>query len=89
MAQVHLDGMLREYVRVRTVEADAGSVRSVLEELETKYPRLTGKIRDETGTIRRFVRVFVNGDDVRGLQGLETPVGTGDRVDILHSIAGG
>lgn len=89
MAQVHLDGMLREYVRVRTVEANGGSVRSILDELEGKYPRLTGKIRDETGTIRRFVRVFVNGDDVRGLQGLDTPVAGADRVDILHSIAGG
>ncbi|HEV2316045.1 MAG TPA: MoaD/ThiS family protein [Thermoplasmata archaeon] len=89
MASVHLDGMLREFVRVRNVDLPASDVRSLLLELEHRYPRLTGKIRDETGQIRRFVRVFVNGDDVAGLKGLDTAVGANDQVDILHSIAGG
>lgn len=89
MATVRLDGMLRQYVRVQTVDSGASSVRGVLQDLEGRYPRLTGKLRDETGAIRKFVRVFVNGEDVAGLHGLETPVAAADRVEILHSIAGG
>jgi sulfur-carrier protein len=89
MASVQLDGMLREYVRVRKVDSDGRSIRGVLEDIETRYPRLTGKLRDETGQIRRFVRVYLNGEDIVGLQGLETTVAANDTVDILHSIAGG
>jgi molybdopterin synthase sulfur carrier subunit len=89
MASVHLDGMLREFVRVRNVDLEASDVRALLSELEHRYPRLTGKLRDETGQIRRFVRVFVNGDDVAALNGLDTAVHADDKVDILHSIAGG
>jgi molybdopterin synthase sulfur carrier subunit len=89
MASVRLDGMLREWVRVREVTSTQASVRAVLEDLERRYPPLSGKLRDETGALRRFIRVFVNGDDVAALSGLETPVRAGDRLDILHSIAGG
>jgi molybdopterin synthase sulfur carrier subunit len=89
VAQVRLDGMLREFVRVRTVRTEAADVRGLLEDLEGRYPRLLGKLRDETGSLRRFVRVFVNGEDVSVLRGLETPVASTDEVDILHSIAGG
>lgn len=89
VATVRLDGMLRQYVRVQTVDSGASSVRGVIQDLEGRYPRLTGKLRDETGAIRKFVRVFVNGEDVAGLNGLETAVSAADRVEILHSIAGG
>ena len=89
MVAIHLDGFLREFVRVRQVESTAPTVRGALEELERRYPRLGGKLRDEGGTIRRFVRVYLNGEDVHGLGGLDTPVRTEDRIDILHSIAGG
>jgi molybdopterin synthase sulfur carrier subunit len=89
VAVVHLDGMLKEFVRVRTVDSPAPSVRQVLVDIEGRYPRLMGKLRDETGKLRRFIRVFVNGADVSGLAGLDTPVGAADRIDILHSIAGG
>jgi molybdopterin converting factor small subunit len=89
MATVHLDAMLGEFVRVREVQSKGPDVRAMLEELEGRYPRLTGKLRDETGAIRRFVRIFVNGVDVRGREGLATALGPADQVDILHSIAGG
>jgi molybdopterin synthase sulfur carrier subunit len=89
MASVYLDGMLREFVRVRRVDSTASTVGTALDELERKYPRLLGKLRDETGHLRRFIRVFVNGEDVERLRGLETPLSAADRMDILHSIAGG
>ena len=89
MAVVHLDGMLREYAPVRKVEVPAGKVAEMLDGLEQKYPRLKLKLRDETGKVRRFVRVYVNGADIRGLSDLQTAIGESDEVHILHSIQGG
>jgi len=89
MAQVKLDGMLREFVPRLSVVAKAKSVGGLLDELEGEFPRLRRRLRDESGAVRPFVRVFVNGEDVRGLDGLQTRLGPKDQVDILHSIQGG
>lgn len=89
MASVQMDGMLREYVPKLRLSTDARDVRSLLEDLEGRYPRLRFKIRDETGAVRRFMKVYVNGRDVSREGGLETVVGPDDTVDILHSIQGG
>lgn len=89
MAAVRLDSMLREFVPRLTLSSEAGSVRGILSDLEVRFPRLRLRVRDEAGAVRRFVRIFVNGEDIRGLKGLETRVGPDDQVDILHSIQGG
>ena len=89
MAQVRLDGMLREFVPRLSLGTSAGSVARLLDELEGDYPRLRRRLRDETGAMRPFVRVFVNGEDMRGLDGLNTRLKPKDQVDILHSIQGG
>jgi len=89
MASVRLDAMLREFVPTRKVDLDAGNVGALLESLEAKYPRLRFKLRDESGAVRQFVRVFVNGEEIHQLDGLKTPLGHQDTVDILHSIQGG
>jgi molybdopterin synthase sulfur carrier subunit len=89
MAQVKLDGMLRPFVPRLSVEAKADSVSGLLDELEAEFPKLQRRLRDESGKMRQFVRVFVNGEDVRGLDGLNTRLAPNDQVDILHSIQGG
>ncbi|MGC2288526.1 MAG: MoaD/ThiS family protein [Thermoplasmata archaeon] len=89
MPQVKLDGMLREFVSRLSVDAKAESVGGLLDELEIEFPRLRMRLRDESGAMRPFVRVFVNGEDVRGLDGLQTRLAPKDQVDILHSIQGG
>jgi sulfur-carrier protein len=89
MASVRLDGMLKEFVPRLRLSTDAVSVRMLLEDLERQYPRMRSKLRDETGQLRRYVRVFVNGEDVHELKGLDTPIGAADSVDVLHSIQGG
>ena len=89
MPQVKLDSMLREFVPQLSVDAKADSVAGLLDELEGEYPRLRRRLRDESGTMRPFVRVFVNGEDMRGLDGLQTRLAPKDQVDILHSIQGG
>jgi sulfur-carrier protein len=89
MATVHLDPMLRDFVPHRTVATDSSTVEGLLQELEGQFPRLRYRIRDETGSLRRFVRIFVNGNLIESLQGMATPLGARDEVDILHSIQGG
>ena len=81
--------MLREFIPQLKVETEAGTVERLLVDLEERFPRMQRRLRDETGTLRRFVHVFVNGEDITGLDGIQTPIGPKDHVDILHSIQGG
>ncbi len=89
MATVRLDAMLREFAPLGAIPSSAQTVGSALDDLEERFPRLRFKLRDELGTVRRFVRVFVNGTGIERLNGLETPLASSDQVDILHSIQGG
>jgi MoaD family protein len=69
-------------------EVDGATVGEVLDALYDRHEELRGRIADDSG-LRRFVNVYVGGEDVRFLQGLETPVGDGDEVTILPAVAGG
>jgi sulfur-carrier protein len=89
MPAVHLDAMLREFASRRDFRSDAATVSALLDELERDCPRLRFKLRDETGALRRFVRVFVDGQDVSRSPGLGASLSGAQKVDILHSIAGG
>jgi sulfur-carrier protein len=89
MLEVHLDSWLREFGIPTQMKIGADSVDHLLDELEERYPRLRFKIRDETGHLRRYVRVFVDGEDVSATTGLTTPLAGAREIDILHSIAGG
>jgi molybdopterin synthase sulfur carrier subunit len=72
-----------------TVEVDGASVSDLLIALETKYPGIGERLLDAQGNVRRFVNIYVNGEDVRFLQDKETPVKSGDEVSIVPAIAGG
>jgi len=87
--EVRLDSWLRGFGPRSREEVDAASVREMLDVLEGRYPRLRFKLRDETGRLRRYVRVFVDGEDVSGTTGVATPLTGARTIDILHSIAGG
>ena len=89
MAEVRLDAMLARFVPKRTVRSPARSVEALLADLEARYPRLKNRLRDETRTVRPFVRIFVNGEEVRTAGRRRTPLRPQDEVDILHSIQGG
>lgn len=67
----------------------AESVRSVLVELERRYPALYRSVCDETGTVRRHVNLFVNKSHVRERDGLDTKLASGDVVTILPAVSGG
>ncbi|HTT25425.1 MAG TPA: MoaD/ThiS family protein [Thermoplasmata archaeon] len=89
MTTIRLDGFLREFGPPPRWECAAPTVSAMLDELEVAFPRLRLKLRDETGAVRRHVRVFVNGEDIRNGAGTSTPLTDRDRVEILHSIQGG
>lgn len=67
----------------------AGNLRAVLDEVEQRWPRLGRRIRDEQGELRRFVNVYVDGEDCRTLEGQDTPVADGAEVQVIPSVAGG
>ncbi|HEX5660667.1 MAG TPA: ubiquitin-like small modifier protein 1 [Polyangiales bacterium] len=64
------------------------TVREVIENIEKKHPGLKERLLDEKG-VRRFVNIYANEEDVRFLDGLDTPVKDGDSVSIVPAIAGG
>ncbi len=65
------------------------TVGKLLETVTGDYPVLARRLRDETGALRRSVNIYVNGDEVRRLQGLETEVAAGQEVLVIQSVAGG
>ena len=89
--QVVLPGVLADLAGGRRhVDVDVdGTVRDVLDVLAADHPVLGRRLRDETGALRRYVNVYVDGDDVRGGQGLATPVSDRAVVHVLPSVAGG
>ena len=71
------------------VSLSGTSVGEALDALEAAHPGIGERIRDDSGQIRRFVNVFVNGRNVREADGLETAVAPGDEVGIIPAMAGG
>ncbi|MCO4273504.1 MoaD/ThiS family protein [Pseudarthrobacter sp. HLT3-5] len=65
------------------------TVGSLLDTVTGGYPVLARRLRDETGALRRYVNIYVAGDEVRRLQGLETEVSAGQEVLVMQSVAGG
>ncbi len=71
------------------VANESGTLAQVIDALEQQFPGLKERICDEQGELRRFVNVYVNGEDVRFLSGLETPLEPGAEVSIVPAVAGG
>ena len=71
------------------VSAAGANVGALIADLERQFPGLKERICDESGQIRRFVNIFVNGEDIRFLEQLKTPVKAGDEISIVPAIAGG
>ena len=72
-----------------TVEVEGATIHDLLAALDKKYPGIGERLLDAQGNVRRFVNIYVNGEDVRFLQDKETPVKSGDEVSIVPAIAGG
>ena len=87
---IHVFGQLREYCAgAKELPASAGTVRAVLEQLERDQPLLYRNLCDETGKVRRHLNVFVNTENVRDLNGVDTTLAGGDVVTFLPAVSGG
>ena len=71
------------------VDVEADSLGGVIDAMNEQYPGLRDRICDDQGQLRNFVNVYVNGEDVRFLQGLDTPTTAGDEVSVVPAVAGG
>ena len=87
---IHLPGPLRPYAgRVSRLEIAAGTVKAALEDLERSRPALYRNVCDETGALRRHLNVFVNADNIRDKDGVDTALEAGDVVTFLPAVSGG
>lgn len=88
--QVRIPTPLRKFTGGRdTVEATGASIGAVLADLDANHPGLRDRICEADGSVRRFVNLYINGDDIRFLENLSSPVKDGDEVSIVPAIAGG
>ncbi len=71
------------------LSATGGTVAAILDSIEDQHPGLKDRIREDDGEIRRFVNVFLNGENVRDLEGPATAVKSGDEIGIIPAMAGG
>lgn len=71
------------------VDLQGANVAEILDALEGRYPGIGERLRDDSGQLRRFVNVFVNGKNVRDADGIETSLAPGDEVGIIPAMAGG
>ena len=71
------------------VEVNASNIREVIDALENDFPGVKERICEEDGSIRRFVNVYVNGEDVRFLSELDTLISENDEISIVPAVAGG
>ncbi len=72
-----------------TVCCEANSITELLSSLEDNCPGITSRICDDQGAPRRFINFYVNNEDIRFLQGVDTPLKDGDEVSIVPAVAGG
>ncbi len=87
--EVNVTSTLRTLVGAKSVAAEGDTVAALLVDLEAKYPGFKDQISGEDGELHRFVNVYVNDEDIRYLQALETSLNDGDVVSILPALAGG
>lgn len=89
-ARVRVPTPLRKFTQGSDeVDASGATVTGLLNDLEENYPGIKERILDDAGKVRRFVNVYVNGDDIRFLKNMDTPVKDGDNISIVPAIAGG
>jgi MoaD family protein len=73
----------------KEVEAQGNNITAVFDHLEKNYPGIKERLYDEDGTLRRFINVYVNEEDIRFLDGVNTAIKEGDDISIVPAIAGG
>ena len=89
MATVRIPTILRTYTGGEAeVTAEGATLGAVIASLDAQFPGIAARVLDDGGALRRFVNVYVNDDDVRFLDGLDTPT-EGVSISIIPAVAGG
>jgi molybdopterin synthase sulfur carrier subunit len=87
--KLHIPTAMRQHADGQaTVEVAAATVKEALDGLGAKYPAISGKLFDN-GQVRRFINVYLNDEDIRYLDSLQTVVKDGDELSIIPAVAGG
>lgn len=90
MPNLRVPTLLKYYLENQTeVHIEGQTVGAALADLSQKFPKIHSHIFDSNGKVRRHINLFVNADNIRDLNGLDTPVGEADVVKILPSVTGG
>jgi MoaD family protein len=87
--EVRVTSTLQNLVGGKSVQGQGGTVGALLDDLDGRYPGFRKQISGEDGQLHRFVNIYLNDEDIRYLQALETPVADGDVISILPALAGG
>ncbi|MCH7997436.1 MAG: MoaD/ThiS family protein [Chloroflexi bacterium] len=72
-----------------TVDVDGTNLMECIDSLDAQYPGIKERLVSDNGELHRFVNVYVNGEDIRFIDGIKTPIKTGDEVSIVPAVAGG
>ena len=87
---VRIPGPLRRLTNGdQQADVEATNLKEIIDALEVRYPGMKERLLDESGDLRYFVNVYLNGEDVRFLQDLDTATKAGDEVSIVPAVAGG
>lgn len=90
MAKLYLPTILRNHAEGNTqLELTGSTVSDILSAFTAKYPATESRIRDANGRVHRYINIFVNGKDIRTLDGEQTAVGDQDEVHLIPAMAGG
>jgi MoaD family protein len=87
--EVRVTSTLQGLVGGKSVDGEGATVEDLLSNLDARYPGFRAQISGEDGQLHRFVNIYLNDEDIRYLQALETPLNEGDVVSILPALAGG
>jgi molybdopterin synthase sulfur carrier subunit len=86
---VHIPTPMRQHTEGQTtVEASGASVQAILDDLSARYPGMNSRLFDN-GQLRRFINLYLNDEDIRYLDNLNTAVKDGDQLSIIPAVAGG
>ena len=89
-ATVKIPTPLRKLTNNETsVDADGTTVEQIVESLESAYPGMQERLIDDNGDLRHFVNIYLNGEDIRYIDGLKSSVSDNDELSIVPAVAGG
>lgn len=90
MAIVRVPALLRRFVKDKPeIEANGSNLKEVIENLKKNYPEIIPRLCDADGSVKKFINIYIDGEDIRFLKGIDSKVLEKSEVNIVPAIAGG